>query len=82
VTGRLFRMLDNTGNLAAAPALIQGLQLEDWRLRGSAVDALSEMQSDPNVVKWLQHVAQNDADERVRAEASRVLSNGRTIIPR
>lgn len=73
-TADLFRMLDNTGNLAAAPALIYGLQTDNPKLRALALDALSEMQSDPTVVKWLQHSANNDADERVRAEAVRVLA--------
>ena len=69
----LFQTLDNTGNLAAAPALINGLQVGDPELRVRALDALGEMQADPTVVKWLQHTANNDADERVRAEAVRVL---------
>jgi hypothetical protein len=72
----LFRTLDNTGNLAAAPALINGLQVGDPGLRVRALDALGEMQVDPTVVKWLQHTANNDADERVRAEAVRVLAQG------
>ncbi|HEX5219497.1 MAG TPA: HEAT repeat domain-containing protein [Verrucomicrobiae bacterium] len=72
-TAELFRMFDNTGNLAAAPALINGLQLDNPHLRALALDALSEMQSEPTVIKWLQHAAMNDTDERVRAEAVRVL---------
>ena len=70
----LFRTLDNTGNLAAAPALISGLQVDDPGLRGLALDALSEMQAEPAVVKWPQYTANNDSDERVRAEAVRVLA--------
>ena len=69
----LFQTMDNTGNLAAAPALINGLQVGDPGLRIRALDALGEMQADPTVVKWLQHTANNDADEHVRAEAVRVL---------
>jgi len=76
-TADLFRMFDNTGNLAAAPALISGLQLDNPKLRALALDALSEMQSDPTVAKWLQHAATNDPDERVRAEAARVLGQAR-----
>ncbi len=70
----LFRALDNTGNLAAAPALIRGLQSGNAELRMLALDALSEMQSDATVLQWLQHVARNDAQDRVRAEAARVLA--------
>lgn len=70
----LFRALDNTGNVAAAPALIKGLQTTNPEIRMLALDALSEMQSDADVVKWLQYTANNDADERVRAEAVRVLA--------
>jgi HEAT repeat protein len=74
LTAELFGVLDNTGNLAAAPALIRGLQLDKVELRMRALDALSEMQSDATVVQWLQHVARTDAEERVRAEAVRVLA--------
>jgi HEAT repeat protein len=70
----LFRALDNTGNLAAAPALIKGLQSGNAELRMLALDALSEMQSDATVVPWLQHVARSDSQDRVRAEAARVLA--------
>jgi HEAT repeat protein len=69
----LFETLDNTGNLAAAPALISGLRLEDPQLRRSALDALGEMQTDPTVVEWLRHTATHDSDARVRGEAIRVL---------
>ena len=72
----LFRSLDNTGNLAAAPALVKGLQGGNPELRMMALDALSEMQSDATVVKWLGFMAENDADPRVRAEALRVLAQG------
>jgi hypothetical protein len=74
LTAELFGVLDNTGNLAAAPALIKGLQSDKVELRMRALDALSEMQSDATVVQWLQHVARTDAEERVRAEAVRVLA--------
>jgi hypothetical protein len=74
LTAELFGALDNTGHLAAAPALINGLQSDKVELRLRALDALSEMQSDATVVQWLQHVARNDAEERVRAEAVRVLA--------
>lgn len=74
LTAELFGALDNTGNLAAAPALIKGLQLDKVELRMRALDALSEMQSDATVVQWLQHVARNDREERVRTEVVRVLA--------
>jgi HEAT repeat protein len=74
LTAELFGALDNTGNLAAAPALIKGLQSDKVELRMRALDALSEMQSDATVVQWLQHVARTDTEERVRAEAVRVLA--------
>jgi hypothetical protein len=74
LTAELFGALDNTGHLAAAPALIKGLQSDNVELRMRALDALSEMQSDATVVQWLQHVARNDVEERVRAEAVRVLA--------
>jgi HEAT repeat protein len=74
LTADLFGALDNTGNLAAAPALIKGLQSDKVELRVRALDALSEMQSDATVVQWLQYAARNDAHDRVRAEAVRVLA--------
>lgn len=74
LTADLFGALDNTGNLAAAPALIKGLQSDKVELRMRALDALSEMQSDATVVQWLQYAARNDAHDRVRAEAVRVLA--------
>jgi HEAT repeat protein len=80
-TATLFRALDNTGNLAAAPALVKGLQSENTELRMLALDALSEMQSDATVVKWLKFVAENDTDARVRNEAVRVLAQGANQSP-
>ncbi len=74
LTAPLFKALDNTGNFAAAPTLIKGLESEKAELRMLALDALSEMQSDATVVQWLQHVARNDPQERVRLEAVRVLA--------
>ncbi|MBC8003705.1 MAG: HEAT repeat domain-containing protein, partial [Opitutaceae bacterium] len=57
--------------------LVFGLQDPNPLIRQEAADALSRHATDPAVREWLQYVASNDADPRVRREAYQALQEQR-----
>lgn len=80
---RIFSAFDGSTDPSLKAPLIDGLQSPHPDVREEAADALSDFvnsrngTSDPIVTEWLQYVAENDADPRVRREASRSLNNNR-----
>lgn len=70
---KLFEAFDDLDDPATKVPLIYGLQDPNPLVREEAADALSRHTSDPAVREWLQHIANNDADLRVRREALQAL---------
>jgi HEAT repeat protein len=70
---RIFQAFDGTTDKAFAAPFVQGLQDPNPEIRRLAADSLSGLKADPNVAQWLQYVAQNDTDPRVRREAQEAL---------
>ena len=69
----LFRAFDGLDDPALKAPLVYGLQDPNPLVREEAADALSGFASDPQVEQWLRHVADSDADPRVRREALKSL---------
>ncbi|MCI0539986.1 MAG: HEAT repeat domain-containing protein [Verrucomicrobiales bacterium] len=74
---RLFEAFDEFDDPATKVPLVHGLQDPNPLVREEAADALSRHTSDPAVREWLQYVANNDADLRVRREAMEALQERR-----
>lgn len=74
---RVFEAFDGSNDPSLKLPLVYGLQDSDPLVRERAADALSGYRTDPAIVEWLKHVAQNDADPRVRREASQALQERR-----
>jgi len=70
---KLFQAFDDFNDPATKVPLVHGLQDPNPLVREEAADALSGHTSDPAVREWLQYVASNDADPRVRREAMEAL---------
>jgi HEAT repeat protein len=75
---RIFRAFDDGIHdpVLVAP-LVSGLRDPSPEVRRSAADALSNFNSDPAVLQWLDYVSQNDADPRVREKARDALPKGK-----
>lgn len=74
---RLFEAFDNMDEPVTKVPLVYGLQDPNPLVRAQAADALSRHGSDPAVREWLQHIASNDPDAKVRREASQALNERR-----
>lgn len=74
---QIFGILDMHPDESAKVPLVYGLEDPNVEVRRRAADALSAYSDDPAVQEWLTHVAQNDADARVRREAERALEEMR-----
>ncbi|HWN96350.1 MAG TPA: HEAT repeat domain-containing protein [Methylomirabilota bacterium] len=74
---RVFEAFDGSSDPNMKLPLVYGLQDPNPLVRESAADALSGYKSDPAIMQWLKHVAENDADPRVRREASQSLNDRR-----
>ena len=74
---RVFEAFDGSSDPSLKLPLVHGLQDPDPLVRERAADALSGYRTDPAIAEWLKHVAGNDADARVRREASQALQNRR-----
>jgi hypothetical protein len=73
----LFRAFDDVNDPNFMLPLVNGLQHNDAEVRVRAADALMDYRDEPNVVAWLEMLAESDPDPRVRQEAMRVFNNGR-----
>ena len=58
--------------------LVNKLPHPDPAVRRNAVDSLGSY-SDPRVIEWLEHVMNNDTDEKVRDEARRAVEQARRL---
>ena len=74
---RVFGAFDGSSDPHMKLPLVYGLQDPNPLVRERAADALSGYKSDPAIIEWLRHVADNDADPRVRREASQALNDRR-----
>jgi HEAT repeat protein len=74
---RVFGAFDGSSDPNMKLPLVYGLQDPNPLVRERAADALSGYKSDPAIIEWLRHVAENDADPRVRREASQALNDRR-----
>ena len=74
---RVFEAFDGSTDPNMKLPLVHGLSDPDPLVRERAADALSGYKTDPAIVEWLKHVAANDADPRVRREASQALQDRR-----
>lgn len=75
---QLFAAFDGFTDPSLKVPLVYGLQDPNPVIRERAADALSGFRDDPSVLEWLQYIAQNDADPRVRREALQAMgSRGR-----
>lgn len=74
---KLFQAFDNFDDPATKLPLVHGLQDPSPLVREEAADALSRHTSDPAVREWLQYVASNDTDPKVRREALKALEERR-----
>lgn len=74
---KLFEAFDDFDDPATKSPLVHGLQDPNPLVREEAADALSRHTSDPAVREWLQYIASNDADLRVRREAMQALQERR-----
>jgi HEAT repeat protein len=72
---RVFDAFDGFSDPTLKAPLVYGLQDPSPVIRERAADALSGYTSDPLVQQWLQFIAENDDESRVRREAFRALAD-------
>jgi hypothetical protein len=70
---KLFDAFDEVRDPSLMVPLVYGLQDPSPVVRERAADALGAYGTDERVQQWLRHVAENDADPRVKREAHRAL---------